>query len=53
MLLPTVTYGFAIIYTFGKQGLLTQILGFQLFENIYGFQGMWLGYTIYTLPIAL
>ena len=52
MLLPTVTYGFAIIYTFGKQGLLTQILGFQLFENIYGFQGMWLGYTLYTLPIA-
>ncbi|MGM8910658.1 ABC transporter permease subunit [Psychrobacter sp. 1U1] len=52
MLLPTVTYGFAIIYTFGKQGLLTQILGFQLFEHIYGFQGMWLGYTIYTLPIA-
>ena len=52
MLLPTVTYGFAIIYTFGKQGLLTQILGFQLFEEIYGFYGMWLGYTIYTLPIA-
>ncbi|WP_372860898.1 iron ABC transporter permease [Psychrobacter sp.] len=52
MLLPTVTYGFAIIYTFGKQGLLTQILGFQLFEGIYGFYGMWLGYTIYTLPIA-
>ncbi|MDE4454861.1 ABC transporter permease subunit [Psychrobacter sp. DAB_AL62B] len=52
MLLPTVTYGFAIIYTFGKQGLLTQIIGFQLFEEIYGFYGMWLGYTIYTLPIA-
>ncbi|MCH1782732.1 iron ABC transporter permease [Psychrobacter glaciei] len=52
MLLPTVTYGFAIIYTFGKQGLLTKIIGFQLFEDIYGFYGMWLGYTIYTLPIA-
>lgn len=52
MLLPTVTYGFAIIYTFGKQGLLTKILGFQLFEEIYGFYGMWLGYTIYTLPVA-
>lgn len=52
MLLPTVTYGFAIIYTFGKQGLLTKIIGFQLFENIYGFYGMWLGYTIYTLPVA-
>lgn len=27
MLLPTVTYGFAIIYTFGTQGLITQLLG--------------------------
>lgn len=52
MLLPTVTYGFAIIYTFGKQGLLTQLIGFQLFDNIYGFYGMWLGYSIYTLPVA-
>ena len=24
MLLPTITYGFAIIYSFGKQGLLTK-----------------------------
>ena len=27
MLLPTITYGFAIIYSFGKQGLLTQLFG--------------------------
>ncbi len=27
MLLPTITYGFAIIYSFGKQGLITQIIG--------------------------
>ena len=27
MLLPTITYGFAIIYTFGKQGLVTKIAG--------------------------
>ena len=26
MLIPTITYGFAIIYTFGKQGLLTKIV---------------------------
>lgn len=52
MLLPTVTYGFAIIYTFGKQGLFTKLFGFQLFQEIYGFYGMWLGYTIYTLPVA-
>ena len=25
MLLPTITYGFAIIYSFGKQGLLTKL----------------------------
>lgn len=32
MLLPTLTYGFALIYSFGKQGLLTRIFGQQLFE---------------------
>lgn len=51
MLLPTITYGFAIIYSFGKQGLITKILGFELF-NIYGFNGLLFGYTIYTLPTA-
>lgn len=51
MLLPTITYGFAIIYSFGKQGLLTKIFGKQIFE-IYGFNGLVLGFVIYTLPIA-
>ncbi len=51
MFLPTITYGFVIIYSFGKEGLLTNLLGFQLFD-IYGFNGMLLGYVIYTLPIA-
>lgn len=51
MLLPTITYGFAIIYTFGKQGLLTKLLHIQLFD-IYGFSGLMIGYVIYTLPIA-
>lgn len=51
MLLPTLTYGFAIIYSFGKQGLLTRLFGHQFFE-IYGFYGLMLGYVIYTLPIA-
>lgn len=52
MLLPTITYGFVIIYTFGKQGLLTQIMGWQIFSDIYGFKGLLLGYTLYTLPIC-
>ncbi len=51
MLLPTITYGFAIIYSFGKQGLLTQLFGRQFFD-IYGFNGLLLGYVIYTLPIS-
>lgn len=51
MLLPTITYGFAIIYSFGKQGLITRILGREIIQ-IYGFNGLLLGYIIYTLPAA-
>lgn len=51
MFLPTITYGFVIIYALGREGLLTRLLGFQPFE-IYGFNGMLAGYVIYTLPIA-
>lgn len=51
MLLPTITYGFVIIYSFGKQGLLTKFFGRELFE-IYGFNGLLTGYVIYTLPSA-
>ena len=51
MFLPTITYGFAIIYSFGKQGLITRLLGRQLFD-IYGFGGLMVGYVIYTIPVA-
>lgn len=51
MLLPTITYGFAILYSFGKEGLLTKIFGKQLFQ-IYGMNGLLLGYVIYTLPVS-
>lgn len=51
MLLPTITYGFALIYSFGKQGLITKLVGHQMFD-IYGFTGLSIGYVIYTLPIA-
>lgn len=50
MLLPTITYGFAIIYSLGKKGLVTEFLGLNV--EIYGFRGLVLGYVIYTLPIA-
>lgn len=51
MLLPTITYGFAIIYSLGKQGMITKLLGFQLVD-IYGVPGLIIGYVIYTLPIS-
>lgn len=51
MLLPTITYGFAIIYSFGKQGLITKLFGRDLFE-IYGFNGLLIGYVVYTIPAA-
>lgn len=51
MLLPTITYGFAIIYSLGKQGLLTKLIGRQLFD-IYGMTGLMIGYVLYTLPIS-
>ena len=51
MFLPTLTYGFAIIYSFGKQGFLTKLFGRQLFD-IYGFNGLLIGYIIYTLPVS-
>ena len=49
MLLPTITYGFVLIYAFGKQGLWSKISGQQWF-NIYGTIGILLGFVIYTLP---
>lgn len=51
MFLPTITYGFAILYSFGKEGLLTKIFGRQIFQ-IYGMNGLLLGYVIYTIPIS-
>ena len=51
MFLPTITYGFAIIYSFGRQGVITRLLGKQPF-NIYGFGGLLTGYVIYTIPVA-
>lgn len=51
MLIPTITYGFAIIYSFGKNGLLTKLIGKQFFD-FYGFKGLIFGYVIYTFPIS-
>ncbi|MDT2821748.1 ABC transporter permease subunit [Enterococcus devriesei] len=49
MLLPTITYGFVLIYAFGSQGLWSKIFKQELF-HIYGSIGILLGFIIYTLP---
>lgn len=51
MLLPTITYGFALIYSFGREGLLTRMFGHQIMD-VYGMNGMVLGFVIYTMPTA-
>lgn len=51
MLLPTITYGFAIIYTYDRQGLFFRLFGGRN-PQIYGFNGLVFGYVVYTLPIA-
>ena len=51
MLLPTITYGFVLIYTFGNQGILTKLVG-QTSFTIYGYNGLVIGYVLYTLPVA-
>lgn len=51
-LFPSITYGFAVIYSFGKQGLITRMLGFELPFSIYGFSGLVIAGTVYTLPYA-
>lgn len=51
MLLPTITYGFAMMYSYGNAGLITRIFGFRIFD-IYGVAGLVMGYVIYTLPIS-
>lgn len=51
MLVPTITYGFILIYIFGNEGLIKAIFGHTPFE-IYGKNGLIIGYIIYTLPAA-
>ena len=50
ILMPSITYGIVIIYLFGKMGVFTRLLGFQL--PIYGPLGIIMGSFFYAFPIA-
>lgn len=51
MFLPTITYGFAIMHSFGKQGYILKLFAKPIID-IYGVGGLLLGYFIYTLPVS-
>lgn len=51
MFLPTITYGFAVIYAYGPMGIWTNLIPF-LNIDVYGFYGLTMGFVIYTLPIS-
>lgn len=46
---PTMTHGIALIYLFGRQGLITR--AFDLHINIYGFWGIVLAEIIFIFPV--
>ena len=50
MLVPSITHGIVIVYLFGKMGIFTRFLGFQL--PIYGPLGIVMGSFFYAFPIA-
>lgn len=52
MFMPTITYGFAIIYSFGNNGLLTKCFHHKLPFDLYGIWGLLIGYSVYTIPVA-
>ena len=51
LFLPSITYGFAVIYSFGRLGLVSQLVAPPPF-SIYGFWGLLIADVIYTLPPA-
>lgn len=51
LFLPSITYGFAVIYSFGRMGLVSQLFG-RLPFSIYGFWGLLITNVVYALPPA-
>lgn len=51
LFLPSITYGFAVIYSFGRLGLISQLIAPPPF-SIYGFWGLLIADVIYKLPPA-
>jgi iron(III) transport system permease protein len=50
MLIPSVSHGMGLIIMFGRNGVLTNILGIE--RSIYGFWGIAIGSVFYSFPMA-
>ena len=50
MLIPTISHGMGLALLWGDNGVLTNLLGINI--HIYGFNGMIIGFVLYSFPIA-
>lgn len=50
MLIPSISHGMGLIVLYGRNGVITNLLGFE--GSIYGFWGIVIGSTMYSFPLA-
>lgn len=50
MLIPSISHGMGLVLLFGDNGLITQLLGFNI--NLYGMTGIVIGSVLYSFPVA-
>ena len=50
MLIPSISHGTGLIFLFGDNGIITNLLGINI--NLYGYTGIILGSILYSFPVA-
>lgn len=50
MLIPSISHGMGLVLLFGDNGLITNLLGWNI--GLYGYKGMIMGSVLYSFPVA-
>lgn len=50
MLIPSISHGMGLVQLFGDNGLLTNLLGYNI--DLYGYRGIVMGSVLYSFPVA-
>lgn len=50
MLIPSISHGMGLVLLFGDNGLITNLLGFNI--GLYGYKGIVMGSVLYSFPVA-